>query len=555
MNLKLAKTEESIKAPKEEQGVTMVLALFVGLILITGVTGLMLRQITSRKLSSSESYQQMAENAAMNGFNRILGELNKDDDTRYKGYFLTLRNDEQGWGWRNPNSANFPLVELCTDTGFSMTADPLSESQDAAEPVLLSNADQGVTTQREDGKSPVKLYYRLRGYALSGDGSGADEGTFQIEGIVKRAKDQNDDNQYLARALLTRSLYIDQRVAGSEDWAVLAGYYMRLGDANIDGGGKILLDVSNPAPYQVIGGCGKQSLLDDIGAINDKLGSRVWPVLNRGLPTTDLFKSEPVSNSSDQAKDKMSGASSTIRVWSFDDSDTPMNPRCEKTACVRAEDGDVYQIPEDINADAKTILIKENDICSDSNSFECHIYVEHMNLTETKVLIETGSESKPRPVVIHLELPRQNSINMENISGNIVLGANSKFCGVNNGSTDCNAKPERFVVSSAAGTNDLSCDASSHVLDFSGDSLPHAIVHLRKGTVRPSADATLHGVIWAQNICTSESNFTLETSASNKPVVEAAYELWGWRDKKFPGYGQMVVRGIRGTGLDTFRRW
>ena len=23
----------------------------------------------------------------------------------------------------------------------------------------------------------------------------------------------------------------------------------------------------------------------------------------------------------------------------------------------------------------------------------------------------------------------------------------------------------------------------------------------------------------------------------------------------FPGYGQMVTRGIRGTGLDTFRRW
>ena len=35
------------------------------------------------------SYQQMAETAALNGFNRILGELNNDDNTAYKGYYLT----------------------------------------------------------------------------------------------------------------------------------------------------------------------------------------------------------------------------------------------------------------------------------------------------------------------------------------------------------------------------------------------------------------------------------------------------------------------------------
>ena len=59
---------------KEEQGLTMVLALFLGMILIAGVTGLMLRQLMARKLGANESYQQMAENAAINGFNRILGE-------------------------------------------------------------------------------------------------------------------------------------------------------------------------------------------------------------------------------------------------------------------------------------------------------------------------------------------------------------------------------------------------------------------------------------------------------------------------------------------------
>ena len=532
----------------------MVLALFMGLILITGTTGLMIRQMTARKLSTSESNQEMAENAAINGFNRILGELNKDDETNYKGYFLTLRNDEQGWGWRNPNSAEFPLVELCTDTSYSMTADPLSSSKDEAKPILL-NSKEVIASQREDGESPIQLFYRLRGYALAGDGKGTDEGTFQIEGIVRRAGDQNDENSYLARALLTRSLYIDQKVAGSADWAVLGGYYMRLGEAEIKGGGKILLDVSNAAAYQNSGGCTKNVLLGKVGATDESLANRIWPVLNRGLPTSDLFVYDPDPANPDKAKDKMNASSPEIRVWSFDDSATMVDSRCKKIACVRAENSNKFEEPEGIAANSETIIIQQDDICEGSQSFECHIYVEHMNLNDTEILIETGSTLSPRPVVVHLELPKQDSMRMPRMSGNIVLGGNSKFCGINNGSKTCNGRPERFVLSAAAGTDNLSCDGNSHVLDFSGNSLPHAIVHLRKGTVRPTADATLHGVIWAQNICTVGTDFSLETSASNQPVVEAAYELWNWKDKDFPGYGQMVVRGIRGTGLDTFRRW
>ena len=525
----------------------MVLALFMGLILIGGVTGLMIRQLMARKLGASESYQQMAENAAINGFNRVLGEMNRDDEANYKGYFLTLRNDEQGWGWRNPNSAQFPLVELCTDTGYSLTADPLSDSTAEAQPVLLNPKNTAIATQRDDGKDDIQLFYRLRGYALAGDGEGADEGTFQIEGIVQRASDAGNDNEYLARTLLTRSLYIDQRVAGEGDWAVLGGYYMRLGNAIIDGKGKILLDVSNPAQYQTSNGCSRSTLMERVGATNSNLGPRIWPVLNRGLPTTELFEQG-------KAKD-IDSRSSKVRVWSFDDSDDLENPRCGRTACVREEDQTSFDEPRRVNADSSTIVIRENDICAGSSSFECHMYVEHMDLSNTKVLIETGSSGSARPVVIHLELPRSNSARIENLSGNITLGKNSKFCGVHNGSTTCNGKPERFVLSASAGTEDLNCDATSHVLDFSGNSLPHAVVLLRKGTVKPSANATLHGVIWAQNICTAGTSFTLETSDSPMSVVENMYELWQWKDKNFPGYGQMVARGIRGKGLDTFRRW
>ena len=563
MKLIRSKPLRSPTPQKEEQGVTMVLALFMGLVLITGATGLLVRQLAARKLASSESFQQMAENAAINGFNRILGEVNSDDDRHYKGYFLTIRNDAQSWGWRDPNSAESPLVELCTDTGFSLTADPLSDSLADAPPIQLKSVNNSITNQRNDKKDKIQLYYRLRGYVPRGNGENGDEGTFEIEGIVQRTTDRHDDNSYLARTLLTRSIYIDQRVAGAGDWAVMGGYYMRLGNANISGAGKILLDVdaTNASSYRSGDGCSNESLLKKVGAstVNfkdrDQLAARIWPVLERGLPTTDLFMVEPDPLDPDKAKDKMSRTSSDVRVWSFDDSTTPTSSRCGKTACVRAENSSQFQTPSSVQANAETIVIEQGDICPGSSSFECHMYVEHMNLSNTKILIETGGTNSPRPVVIHLELPRQNSTRITDISGNITLSENSTFCGVNTGSTACNAKPERFVISAAAGTDNLSCDESNHVLDFHGNSLPHAIVHLPKGTVRPTANATLHGVIWAQNICTDSVDFTLETSDFNEPVVQKAYTLWKWGERGFPGYGQMVVRGIRGKGLDTFRRW
>ena len=563
MKLIRSKPLRSPTPQKEEQGVTLVLALFMGLVLITGSTGLLVRQLAARKLASSESFQQMAENAAINGFNRILGEVNRDDDRQYKGYFLTIRNDAQSWGWRNPNSADSPLVELCTDTGFSLTADPLSASLAGARPVQLKSVNNSITSQRNDTKDDIQLYYRLRGYAPRGNGENGDEGTFEIEGIVQRTTDQHDDNTYLARTLLTRSIYIDQRVAGAGDWAVMGGYYMRLGNAKISGEGKILLDVdsSNASSYRSGNGCSKESLLTKVGAsiVNpnnrDQLAARIWPVLERGLPTTDLFIVDPDPSDPNKAKDKMNSTSSNIRVWSFDDSTTATANRCGTTACVRAENSSQFQTPGSVQADANTIVIEQDDICTGSSSFECHMYVEHINLNNTKLLIETGASNSPRPVVIHLELPRRDSTRITNVSGNITLSGNSIFCGVNTGSTTCNAQPERFVISAAAGTDTLSCDASNHVLDFQGNSLPHAIVHLPKGTVRPSANATLHGVIWAQNICTENIEFNLETSRFNKPVVQEAYALWKWDERGFPGYGQMVVRGIRGKGLDTFRRW
>ena len=114
----------------------MVIALMMGMVLITGVTGLMLRQLMSRKLGAAESYQQMAETAALNGFNRILSELNADDDAAYKGYLFTLNHHagdmnnsgSSKWQWNSSNQDNVPLGDLCTNRRQLPEAVPLSSS-------------------------------------------------------------------------------------------------------------------------------------------------------------------------------------------------------------------------------------------------------------------------------------------------------------------------------------------------------------------------------------------------------------------------------------------
>ena len=59
-------------------------------------------------------------------------------------------------------------------------------------------------------------------------------------------------------------------------------------------------------------------------------------------------------------------------------------------------------------------------------------------------------------------------------------------------------------------------------------------------------------MIWAQNICTSGTNFSLETKVGDRTVVEAANDLWQWSENGFPGMANGCARNP-GTGLDTFR--
>lgn len=133
----------------------MLLALMTGLTLLTGASGLLARQLMARKLGAAESYQQMAEAAAINGFNRILGELNQNDPNNYRGFLFTLNNQENsnsannGFAWELINTKNAPpLEELCTDTSMGL-------------PIHTSNKEAAWPTGHVGGGIQKKLYQCL----------------------------------------------------------------------------------------------------------------------------------------------------------------------------------------------------------------------------------------------------------------------------------------------------------------------------------------------------------------------------------------------------------
>ncbi|WP_115023835.1 hypothetical protein [Synechococcus sp. UW69] len=554
------------KIPKQEQGLSMLIALMMGLVLMAGVTGLLLRQLMGRKLGASESYQQMAETAALNGFNRILSELNNNDNTAYKGYLLTL-NHHQGdteipgseeWGWNPANQTNFPLREPCTDRSRLPDAAPANSETSNRPYVELT---ERTTSQREDGKGNIQLQYRLRGYTTTATATnnGTGEGRFQIEGLVVRAGDAAGTG-YLARTLLLRSLYVNSIVAGEGDWAVLAGQTLSLGDTKIlqnsgqTGEGKVLLNVSTTNQYSTSTGCSSSNLLDDVNAslTNNNLEGKIVPIMGQGLPTSILWNQG-------FTQDKVVG-SSEVRVWSFDDSGGL--DECGGIACSRDVNSATASNRNDLEEDAGSVIRLSFDELCEGTGADCHIYVEHINLTKSRLLIETSAD---RPVVLHLEYPNTSTTapSQSGITGSINLESGSQICGVNVGSSTCNGKPEQLVILSSTPkpTSIRSCAATPqnerYVLDFDGNSLPHATVHLIPGIVKTGSSTTqLNGLIWADVICTDAGPFSLITDTSGgRSVVRDLNEQWNWESQNFPGYGQMVTRGVRGTGLDTFRRW
>ena len=579
----------------EEQGIVMLLALMMGVVLIAGATGLMIRQMMARKIGVYSSYQTMADNAAINGFNRILGTLNNPN--RNLGYLFLLDNGKQInpendstsdnflWEISNPN-----LDEFCTDTSDFPThrsgpgwywptgreADNLNNEK--TEPIILSSIDEeGKTTSnlRVDNAKGIEPSFKLRSYKIISfdQNKGQGKGVFEVEGIINRTSEDGSKDQ-VARALMTRYLDIFSTIDAPKNWAVLAADRVDLGSTTIHGDG-LMAWTTKAKPDNCTNLIPRLNRTSSSSTTDDPL---VWPI-NRGLPTAVLFMG-------DGTNDTEPSDSGFKRIWNFDDRAPSLSAdrgtTCSTVACTRLEDEASYSSPAitDHGVNSKTIKIKHDEICTSKlDSNVCHIFVEHMHLTNTKLFIESeGSTNAPRKIVLHLVLPTIKPASVGE-GGSIVLAGSAQLCtsqSVSAGSTPaCGQKPQNLILASSDAMNSdwystASCQDPTNAVSIEGNTLPSAWLAMAQGAVRLTGDTTLNGVIWARSICSNAHNLDLYatsdtsvTAAANSDAnaiknvsyVYTAAKAWNWNTLNFRGFGKTTLRGLRGEGLDTFQRF
>ena len=555
----------------DQQGVTLVLALMLGMVLLAGVSSLLARHLMSRRLSAKESYQQMAEGAANNGLNRILGQLNNPDPSQNRGFLFTLDNRENlnepnnGFLWELLNTRQSPqFSEVCLDTSIGLPNHPQGKSAAFWPTTEVALASNNSINMREDGISKIETFYRLRGYSSPGTSGSSDSGEakFIIEGIVRRKG--ASPNSYLARSRLERSLYIQSWVdiSRSDDWAILAADHFELGPVQLNSPGQIVWHTSENMVSQILGQCKTANLVQRLGgsARNTRnLAARIWPVVNQKQPPTTIFKTTGV-------KDSVPGRTGEIRIWRIDD-EYLSPPGCTwRVACQRGSNDNAYSRPSGIERLERwhyiqgrwqattTIRLRTNDICS-SQTGDCHVFLDRLNLRHSKLLIENDS----RPVVLHLLGPAQGHSNTSgDQTASMSLSTNALICGVDKNSSSCNQRPERLIISTEATAAPDRCSAQHHRLNLAGNSLPAAWILMRQGTVALQADTQLQGMIWTHSFCSNNHRLSLNAStqtAGSSTLTQQAANLWDWGSKGFSGYGRRITRGIRGTGLDQFQRF
>lgn len=330
--------------PRQEKGVALVITLLTGMLLIVGTTGLLIRQLTARKLGAAESYQQMAETAASNGFNRILSTLNDASGT-YRGYLFTVDNWDQStpqWKWGKLYLGDQVCAGM-TSQGDAIDLPRISDQDNDTTNWPAGNyyaLSESTETLKGDGIGELQTFYRLRNFETDyteGQGSG----TFEVEGAVIRQNSTSNTKETMARALLTRTLAIESRIPNWDDWSVLASVGFQGGTSiNIAGGGlfsPIITPLANSTTSDEV-----ESLCSSAtySISSDVTQAVVWPIVNPAgkveLPSTDIYNK-------DKAVDKIS---EKRRVWSFDDSDQDGMQLCGNQIsvyCTRAENDYSYK--------------------------------------------------------------------------------------------------------------------------------------------------------------------------------------------------------------------
>ncbi len=659
---------DKVATPSDEQGIAMVISLLMGVILITGATGLLIRQLTAKKLSASESYQQLAETAASNGFNRILAVLNNASTAEYRGFLFTENNEPTTWNW----DSVYAKGQYCSGIAGLPDYSDAAGNNTTAWPASAVGYALNEQNLRGDGKGTIQSSYRLRSYTSTfSEGQGT--GTFEVEGFVRRQDPEDGTDVILARARLTRSLQLESAIARADDWGVVASQASNVLNNNddntitIDGPGQFVWYTTTPnttlcrQAYRNVSGDSTQV---------------VWPLLRDN--NTQYIPAASTYNRDGTVDQIQLGGSKYNRVWSFDDTGSglscggqqsivctrpggrgsetvPALSRIQADNLGQAGNGDAYGMeyktikrntrnryfqigtciddtnPENncrsedmsskywewssrkyINSgipgssitrwrirngkkqigtcttwnayycklnkndrwrwsDVKeettstepstrrnSIKIDSDDICKDSPASNvCHLFIEHLNLTNTDLYIKNDT----RAIVLHLNLAEGIDRRSDLTNYNYKLGSNARICGVNSLTDmgneqrpECNLKPAQLVITQSGENEQGSCSSTVSKNDFvfEGESLPAAWLSMDTGLIRPS-DAKLRGVIWASAVCPNGDTTVITQNNDGIAYVDQAKTYW-----EFPstgGIGRRIVRGIRGSGFDIFKRW
>ncbi|MDA9639060.1 hypothetical protein N9S87_01095, partial [Synechococcus sp. AH-779-G23] len=422
-------------------------------------------------------------------------------------------------------------------------------------------------------------YYRLRSYKNPPKSNQLDNGEakFIIEGIVRRKS--MPEGQYLARARLERSLKVEAAVLKKRenDWAILFAKNYDLGNTSITGSGLIVWEVSEENAKTISKDCKTSNLLRHISNnAYQRIHERIWPVTNQILKndsTRNLFQ---INKNID-----IRASSGQKRIWRIDDTNSYQtgwpnygnNSVCKRSRwrglfpiCERIDDGSDPTFQEDYYSVVKNvwdfyrqpekyagweIVLSQEEFCP-AQTGDCHIYIEHLNLQDSKLYIENDK----RPVILHLITPNKDSSQISGSNGTFQIAGTARICGVDQGQSKCNQKPERLIIMSDHDIKnpdaESTCISSTYPLKIEGNSLPHAFILLRQGTVELTASTTMNGAIWSRNICANRNNLNVSVPSN---FIETVYDLWEWRSKNFSGFGRSVSRAIRGSGYDTFQRF
>lgn len=531
------------------------LALIIGALLLVASAGLLAKLLLLRSAGAAESYKQMAELASSNGVSRILAKLN-DSQTTDISYLWRLSQDLQ----LDPVSTPLRQWDLGETTLRPLMEQPCAPLNltDNTKTILQGGEIAKDINLRSDGRQDsVGMSYRLRAYSYS---PGDSKATFTVEGYATQGSGSGQN--VLARSLLTRVLELKRVVRNNDDWGVIAGRTLELGPTSITGSGKVLwlLDQANATRFGIAGACSASTLGSSLGSTNATTQTKLWPLLGSDFPSPGLF---------DQlaAIDQITGSNpSQRRIWWIDDNrvkacnGTENGGTIQSPICTRGESSVSWTSDETATTVKRSggtgssitaITLHSDTICKDNTTTQpCLIWVESIQLSKGATLsIETATSQGPRPVILRLLRP-QESINLT--TGKL---CQADFAASTSAPLPCSSSPkaENLVIVASNGDNSNSCSTATQNLKFGGTSLPAALVLMPQGSVSINSPATMRGLLWAGTIC-AKPGLALSTSNSDgSSIIDGFKNTWKWDNSLT--FGRTITRGIRGTGLDLFRRW